>query len=495
MRDLLIGIDVGTTGTKTLLFHKDGELIASAYRGYPLYAPNVGWSEQNAMDWWHAIVETVREVCCADGLAARVAAISLSTQGGTFVPVDSAGAPLRPAIVWSDQRAVAQRDAYLREVGDDDSIYQKTGWHLGTAMLAVVIRWMRDNEPELFAKTAQFLSVPDFVSLYMTGIAAADLSNLGNDQLCDIRSETYDETILEFDGITTQQLPRILHSGDVIGHLTKQAAEEMGLDTEVVLVAGAHDQYAVALGAGVSNAGDIMIGSGTCWVITSIADEADFESGLAQSVAAVPGKWGSICSLSSGGVCLDWLRKNIACDTDGTPLDYGCINDLAAKKSAAADGLFFYPFSGKRNADDNFIKASFVGLDLSHDRYDMARAVMEGVAFQVAWMMEDFKAKPSAAGIKLAGGASKSPLWCQIVADVTGYPVRIPAVADLACVGAAIMAGTGCGIYSDTADGYAHLCVSDRVVMPDPDRAKAYRPLLEQYKVQAELLWPTCGTH
>lgn len=488
MKDLLLGIDVGTTGTKTLLFHKDGKIIASAYRGYPIAAPNVGWSEQDAMHWWDAIVDTVREVCSGEELAARVAAVSLSTQGGTFVPVDAAGKPLRPAIVWNDHRATAQRDAYLQEVGDDNSIYQKTGWHLGTAMLAVVVRWMRDNEPELFAKTAQFLSVPSFVAYYMTGIAAADLSNLGNDQLCNIRTEAYDKTILKFDGISVSQLPKIVHSGDVIGHLTQQAAEEMGLGTDVVLVAGAHDQYAVALGAGVSHAGDIMIGSGTCWVITSIADEADFESGLAQSVAAVPGKWGSICSLSSGGVCLDWLRKNIACGADGEPLDYGSINEFAAKSSAAADGLFFYPFSGKCSDNEKFTKASFVGLDLSHDRYDIARAVMEGVAFQVAWMMESFKAKPSQIGLKIAGGATKSALWCQMVADITGYPVRIPTIADLACVGAAILAGAGCGVYSDTADGYVHLSVPDRVLMPKSDNVKAYRPLYERYKRQAKIL-------
>ena len=488
MRDYLLGIDVGTTGTKTLLFHKDGTLIASAYRGYPLSTPKVGWSEQDAMDWWKAIVETIHEVCNAPERADRVAAISLSVQGGTFVPVDADGIPLRPAIVWNDHRGTVQREAYLKEVGDADTMYQKTGWHLGTAMLAMSIRWMRDNEPALFAKTDKFLSVPDFVSYKLTGVAAADLSSIGINQLCDIRREKYDEALLNFAGVTEQQLAKIVHSGEQIGHLTPQAAYELGLSTDVILIAGAHDQYAVALGAGAMQQDDILIGSGTCWVVTAIGSEPDFASGLSQSVAAVPGMWGSIWSLSSGGVCLDWMRKQIACGSDNLPLDYATINQEACSRRAAEDGLFFYPFVGLSNGHEKFTKASLVGLDLSHDRYHITRAIMEGIAFQIAWMMESFKVKPSQAGLKLAGGASKSTLWCQIVADITGLPVRIPAVADLACVGAAVMAGSGCGIYSDIADGYAHLAVADRVLLPGPERVKIYRPLFETYKRQAEAL-------
>lgn len=484
----LLGIDVGTTGTKTLLFREDGELLGSAYRGYPLSTPQVGWNEQNAEDWWQAVIETVWEVVAGKDIAAEVAAISLSTQGGTFVPVDADGKPLRPAIVWSDIRCTEECEAYLREVGSADSMYKKTGWELCPAMLAMTIRWFRDHEPALFDKTAMFLSVPDFVALRMTGIAAADLSNLGNNQLCDILRESYDEAILRFDGITADKLPGIVHSGDVIGHLTEETATALGLTTATVLVAGGHDQYAVALGAGALQSGDILIGSGTCWVVTAMGDEPDFSSGLAQSVAAVPGKWGSLLSLSSGGVCLDWLRKNIAVGTDGASLDYTMINEEVSKRKAAENGLFFYPFSGLSSRDKLFSKASFVGLDLSHDRFDMARAVMEGVAFQIVWMMESFKVKPSKDGLKLAGGASKSPLWCQMVADISGLPVRIPAVADLACVGAAILAGTGSGIYSNVEEGYHRLAVADRVILPDPQQHAVYKPLFAQYKMQAELL-------
>lgn len=493
MKQYLLGIDVGTTGTKSLLFSSDGELLGHAYRGYEMRTPQVGYSEQNAEDWWEAVCQTVREVCADPQIGKAVAAISLSLQGGTMVAVDENMQPVRPAMVWNDARCGVQKEAYLQEVGEAESMYQKTGWRLGNGLLAMEIRWMKETEPELFEKTAMFLSVPDYISMKMTGIPAVDLSDAGINQLADIRSGGYDPEILKFAGITEDKLPKIVHSGDVIGHLTEEAAQAMGLSTDAVLVAGAHDQYAVALGAGATNAGDILIGSGTCWVVTAIGDEPAFETGLSQSVAAVPGKWGSLLSLSSGGVCLEWWRRNLTVAPDGSQIPYDVINEEVAKRKAAADGLFFYPFSGNAAPGRKFEKASFIGLDLSHDRFDIARAIMEGVAFQAIWMMESFKTKPSKEGLKLAGGASKSALWCQMVADIANLPVRIPEVADLACVGAAILAGTGCGIYPNVEEGYKCLAVRERIIQPDPDRAQMYAKLYAQYKKHAEVLGTVYG--
>lgn len=482
MEQYLLGIDVGTTGTKTLLFSAQGQLLGHAYRGYPLSTPQVGWSEQRAEDWWQAVVDTVREVCTTQEIRQNVAAISLSTQGGTIVPVDASGNALAPALVWNDHRCTAQKEAFLREVGGDDLMYGTTGWHLGTGLPALLIRWLQENDPEVFAKTQRFLSVPDYIAMKMTGIPAVDFSNAGINQLCNIQSKAYDERLLAFAGITQEQLPRLVPSGETVGPLTEAAAAALGLSTHTVLVSGAHDQYAVALGAGASGAGDILIGSGTCWVVTAIGSEPDFASGLSQSVAAVPGMWGSLQSLSSGGVCLDWLRKNIS------EMSYEEINREVSARKAAENGLFFYPFTGKSGKTDRFQRASFLGLDLSHDRMDMVRAVMEGVVFQTLWMLESFRVKPSEAGIILAGGASKSPVWSQLLADISGLPVRIPEVADLACVGAAVMAGVGCGIYPDAKAGYEALAVSQRTLQPDLKNTKKFAPLFAEYKRKAAIL-------
>lgn len=486
MKQYLLGIDVGTTGTKAMLFSAQGELIGNAYQGYPLSNPQVGYSEQNAEDWWNAVKYTVTQLCADPAIGRNVAAISLSLQGGTIVPVDKDYQPLRPAIVWNDGRCKAEKEAFLREVGSAEQMYGMTGWALGLNLPALSIRWIKDNEPEIFEKTAMFLSVPDYVAVKMTGIPAIDPSDAGINQLTDIRKGAYEQKLLDFAGIREDQLPKILPSGTAIGHLTEQAAEELGLSTDTVLVAGAHDQYAVALGAGATEDGDILIGSGTCWVVTAISDKPDFESGLSQSVAAVPGKWGSLQSLSSGGICLDWLRKQI-----GNDLSYDHINREVPARKAAEDGLFFFPFSGKSGDRTNFRTASFLGLDLSHDCYHMARAVMEGVVFQTRWMMEAFRAKPGKAGIILAGGASKSPVWAQMVADICGLPVRISATPDLACVGAAVLAGVGCGIFADRKAGCRCLAAKEHTLYPDPKAAETYEQLFKKYKNLAHILQAT----
>jgi len=486
MQPYLLGIDVGTTGTKTMLFSTNGAVLAHAYQAYPMYNPAVGFSEQDAEDWWQAICHTVRTVCKEAGVR-EVAAISLSLQGGTMVPVDRDGKPLRRAMVWNDIRCTAEKEAYLQEVGPAGTMYEKTGWNLGPGLPPMQIRWMKDHEPELFEQTAMFLSVPDYISLKMTGIAAVDLSDVGINQLGDIRRGCYDEDLLRFAGITEAQLPKIVTSGQVIGHLTQEAAAQLGLTTDTVLVAGAHDQYAVALGAGAVNAGDILIGSGTCWVVTAIGSEPAFETGLSQSVSAVPGKWGSLRSLSSGGVCLEWWRRNLTAAEDGTQLPFDVINAEAASRKAAEDGLFFIPFAGYA-PKGKFQKAAFWGLDLSHDRFHMARAILESVVFQVLLMMESFRTKPADTGIILTGGGSKSPLWRQLLADISGLPVRIPEVADMACVGAAVMAGMGCGIFSDAQQGCRALAVKEQVIYPDPERTAVYRPLFEAYKDRCQAM-------
>lgn len=486
MKKYLLGIDVGTTGTKTMLFMQDGSCIAHAYQGYPTQTPHVGWSEQNPLDWWQAVVDTVRKVC--DG-SQNVVAISLSVQGGTTVPVDDKYQPVRPAMVWNDSRCETQKQQFAEAFGAD-AMYRKTGWHLFGGMNAMQIRWMKDNEPENFQKTAMFLSVPDYIAYKMTGIAALDPSNIGINQLGNIVEKRYDPQILQFAGIPEEKLPRIIPSGTVIGHLTADAAKELGLCESCVLVAGAHDQYAVALGAGAVNDGDILIGSGTCWVVTCIRNDPDFDSGLSQSVSAVPGKWGSLRSLSSGGVCLDWIRQKVL-SSENELLSYEEINEETAKHKAAEEGLFFYPFSGMSSDTKELTKATFTGLDLSHNKFHLIRAVMEGVVFQIVWMMEAFHAKPTEDGLILSGGASKSKLWTQLLADISGYPIRIPELPDLACVGAAILAGMGAGLYESAAQGCKAFAVNARTVYPDSATAQKYRQLLSTYKRKAKALEDT----
>ena len=483
----LLGVDVGTTGTKTILFRQDGTIMGQAYRSYPIHTPQVGFCEQDPLDWWNAVCETVRQVSADPEVRSRIVAIAMSTQGGTTVGIDENGDAVRPAMVWNDKRCTQELAQFKEDMPQLD-VYRICGWNASTAMPALQCRWLKNNEPENFARIRQFLSVPDYLAWKMTGKAVVDISNAGICRLADIQTARYHEELLAYAGLSRQQLADILPSAAPVGKLTAQAAQALDLPQEVLLVSGAHDQYAGALGAGVCKDGDIIIGSGTSWVVTSISKEPDFESGLALSVPAVPGMWGSLRSLSSGGVCLEWWRKNLTVDEDGSLLTYDRINEEAANRKAAEEGLFFFPFSGQSSQKTNFKKASFVGLDLSHDRFHIARAIMEGVAFQIVWMMEAFRAKPSKDGIILSGGASKSELWSQMVADIAGLPVRIPATADLTCVGAAVMAGVGCGLYANAEEGYQKLAVPDRVIQPRPAESARMQALFVQYKAIAKAL-------
>jgi len=483
----LLGVDVGTTGTKTILFREDGNIIGQAYCAYPTYTPKVCHSEQNPMDWWNAVCTTVKTVCQDPQSRKRIAAIALSTQGGTMVGLDADGRAVRPAIVWNDKRCTEELQI-LKNTPLDVDIYQMSGWKASASMPMLHCCWLRKHEPGNFDKIRMYLSVPDYLAWKMTGVAAVDISNAGICRFVDIREKRYHRTLLNHAGLKEEQLAKVVGSGEPIGMLTESAAEALNLSTDVLLVSGAHDQYAVALGAGACSPGDILIGTGTSWVVTSLSDAPDFNSGLAQSVSAVPGMWGSLKSLSSGGMCLEWWRKNLVREASGELLPFDVINEEVASRKAGADGLFFYPFSGQCSKQKSFCKASFVGMDPSYDRFHLARAIMEGVAFQSLWMMERFRSQPSEEGIKMAGGGTKSRLWCQMVANTANMPVRIPKTADLACVGAAVLAGVGCGIYENAKDGYGKLAVEDSVIAPESEQVPVYQEMFAQYKQVAGLL-------
>lgn len=483
----LLGVDVGTTGTKTILFSENGKIVGQAYRTYPTHTPKVSCCEQDPQDWWNAVCATVREVCVDPDVKNRIIAISLSTQGGTMVGLDKRGNVVRPAIVWNDKRCERELEVF-RNTHPEIDVYRLCGWKASAAMPLLQCHWMQHYEPELFPKIDLFLSVPDYLAWKMVGVPIVDISNAGICRFVNIQKGSYDDTLLQCAGLNREQLAQVVPSGKPIGVLTKKAAQEMGLSTDVLVVSGAHDQYAVALGAGACKVGDILIGTGTSWVVTSMSDAPDFDSGLAQSVSAVPGLWGSLRSLSSGGVCLEWWRKNLTANVDGTMLPFDLINEEIGRRKAAEDGLFFYPFSGQFTQNKTFRKAAFVGMDMSHDRFHLARAIMEGVAFQVVWMMESFHTRPSQDGIILAGGASRSEPWCKMVANVANLPVRVPKTADLACVGAAILAGVGSGTYASVEDGLRRLTVKYDVVYPDPEYAVVYHKLFSQYKNNARHL-------
>ena len=486
MGNFLLGIDVGTTNTKSVLITENGDLIAASSCSYEISAPEVSMQEQDAEELWNAVVTTVRDVA-AQVRKEEIKAISLSVQGGTLIVTDEAFRPIAPAIVWSDTRAEKEAADFAKAFGTP-YLYETTGWQLENSLVAMQILWLRRNRREIFDQAAYFLSVPDFIAARLTGVPVLDPADAGINQLYDIRKGAYDPAILSFLGIGEEKLGKVLPTGEAVGTLLKETAEVLGLSENTVFINGVHDQYAVAVGAGCTGSGDVLIGTGTAWVVAAMSPEWDFAHGFSESHSAVPGVKGSILSLSSGGVSLEWLRKNIL--KTETVRSYDELNRIAEESGPGAGGVFFYPyFTGAYGSNGNReIKAAFLGLDLSHRDGDLVRAVMEGVVYEIARMLEAIRSEFPIRSIRMTGGATKSPIWPQILADVTGIPVAVPGIADLAPVGAAIIAGVGSRAFSNYETGFQKLHYPTELLLPDKARQQKYREFYIRYREGAAAL-------
>lgn len=488
--DLLLGIDIGTTGTKSMIVDTEGTVLSSAYKGYKLYNDRPGWAEQDADDWWNAVVYTVNKCITDKDIRDNIRAVSISSQGGSLVPVDDKGIPLRRAISWMDKRGGKQRDELNRHKAED-YYYNLTGSKLSDGGNLIQIKWIGDNEPQIYSKVYKFLSTIDYINFKLTGRYAIDATNAAMTQLLNISSKTWDDGILRLLGITDKSLPSVQKSGEPLGYITNSAAEQLDLNPETLVVCGGHDQYCAALGAGALNSGDVVLSTGTAWVVLCIADKLVLDAGnnfYAGSHVA-EGLWGLLGSVETGGVCMEWLRNNILSVTNGNKEifaeEFAEIDKMASKKNPGSDGLMFYPyFTGAECpnwAPKN--KGTFTGLDLSHDKYHLARAIMEGVCYEIKWMLEEIENKGiKTSQVKMFGGASKSSLWPDLTADITGVPVRISEINDAACIGATILAGKGAGLFKSEEEGYRNMSKGEKEILPNLENVLEYRRLFDKYK-------------
>lgn len=493
--DLLLGIDIGTTGTKCIAADTEGSIIASAYKGYKLYNDGPGRVEQDAGDWWEAVVYTVRE-CVRKTGADNIKAVALSSQAGSMLPVDEAGVPLRRAISWMDTRGEKQREE-LNCGKPEGYYYNLTGFNLSDGGNLIQIKWLRDHEPGIFEKTCKFLSTIDYVNYKLTGNYVIDVTSAAMTQLLDINNKCWDKGILLDLGIDEKRLPGITDSGEMIGCLERDAAERLGLSEATWVVSGGHDQYCAALGSGAINDGDAILSTGTAWVVLCISGKPwqDAESNFYRGRHVANGKWGLLASIESGGVCMEWLRNNLLSSAGGNnescKEDFSTIDEMASERCPGSDGLMFYPhFTGVECpnwAPKN--KGTFLGIDLSHDRYHFARAIMEGVGYEIKWMLEAMGNKGiNINSLKMLGGAAGSSVWPGIVADITGIPVKISGVKDMACIGGVILAGKGAGLFATFEEGCRKLTKTEKELLPDHRNTAVYKKRYGKYKKGFEFL-------
>lgn len=429
-----LGIDVGTTAVKAALFSANGRMLSVASCGYPLHTPRPGYAEQDPEDWMRSLRKCVREAVGGEG--DKVAAIGLSSQGGTLVPLDAKDQPLCRALTWLDTRPEKRAEEVIPGLKRHD-VYLTTGWSSLGALPLAKLFWLRENSKRVMSRCRRISFTGDYVLLRLTGRAAIDPSSCAITQLYDLGQHDWCQRFLDPTGVTREMMPDIVPSDGVVGGVRAPIARSLGLRSGTPVVTGAHDQYASAFGLDVRRPGDIMLATGTAWVQLAVSAEPALveDERIGVSPCATGGRYGALMAVSFAGASFNWLRD--LCGLKG----FRELDAEASKCPIGADGLRF--IAARTFAGD---KGAFLNLDLSHSRGHAARAIMEGVAIYSASNIDYIASQTCPVKrIVMTGGATESRVWPQIVADCVGRPVGLPGQSESACTGAARLAATGIG--------------------------------------------------
>jgi xylulokinase len=471
----LIGVDVGTSGTRALAVTTDGELVAEATRPHDLLTPRPGWSEQDPAQWWDATKAVLAEVARDD-----VVGIGLTGQMHGSVFLDSAGEVIRPALLWNDQRTARECDEITERVGAE-RLLEIAGNPALTGFQAPKILWLAHNEPDSHARVASVLLPKDYVRLMLTGEHATDASDASGTLLLDVRARDYSDAILDALEIPRGWLPRVYEGPETTGTLRDELAGELGLPRGLPVAAGGGDNAAAAVGVGVVRAGAVSTSIGTSGVLFAHSDAfAPDPSGRVHAFChAVPGAWHLMAVTLSAGGSLSWWREQL-----GAGADFDTLVGEAAAVEPGAEGLLFLPYlTGERTPHlDPEARGAFVGLTVRHGRGHLTRAVMEGVAFSMRDGLEIMRGLGVPDDdMRAVGGGARSPLWMQLQADVYGRAVRRTVIDEGPAYGAALLGGVAAGVFADVAEASERVRLREEVTEPDAERARRYDELYVTY--------------
>lgn len=500
MPRLLLAHDLGTTGDKATLFDDEGRLVASTFQGYDVHYPHPRWAEQDPADWWRAVRDTTRQLLASPGVAARdIAAVSFSGQMMGCLPVDRAGRPLRRCLIWADQRAEAQGEQVAAALGAE-RIYRITGHRIGPTYSIAKMLWLRDHEPDVFAASHKFLHVKDYIAYRMAGVFATDRSDASGMCLYDLDAGQWSAEILDAAGLDAACLPAIHDSTDVIGEVTRAAAEELGLVAGTPVVIGGGDGATATVGATAVAEGPAYNYIGTSSWIAYAARTPVYDPGqrVFNLAHMVPGLFIPCGAMQAAGGSYQWLRRQVAwseaAEADALGDDvYEVMNRRAAESPPGAHGLLFLPYlQGERSPHWNpEARGGWVGLQVTHTRADLLRAVLEGVTFNLRSILDVFLVAGATIDEMLViGGGAQGQLWRQIMADIYGRPVLRPRfLHEATSLGAAVAAGVGVGIFKDFGVVRDIVDVVERQA-PDPAARATYERLYPIFLAAYERLTP-----
>ena len=475
-----IGIDLGTSSVKLLLMDELGVIHQQVTREYPLEFPQPGWSQQAPEDWRDAVLSGLQELT-ANCDKRQIAGIGTGGQMHGLVVLDRDDNVIRPAILWNDGRTAAQVD-YLNEVIGKQTLSERTANIAFAGFTAPKILWMRENEPENFARIAKIMLPKDYVNYVITGVHCCDYSDASGMLLLDVAHKRWSKEMLELCGITEAQMPALYESYETVGTLRPEIAQLLGFPQGVKVCAGAGDNAAAAVGTGVVGDGGCNISLGTSGTVFISSRQFGVDPNNAlHAFAHADGGYHLMGCMLSAASCNKWLMDDIL-----RTKDYAGEQAPITDEKLGTNHVYFLPYlMGERSPiNDTNARGAFIGMSMDTSRADMTQAVLEGVAFAIRDSVEVAKSLgiPLTSSM-LCGGGAKSPLWRRILANVLNMPLTIPASEQGPGMGGAMLAMVACGAYDSVEQVCQKLVTVSETVTPDPEIAERYEARYRQFRL------------
>lgn len=480
----ILAHDLGTTGNKATLFDAEGAVVAAIFSSYETAYPQPNWAEQNADSWWQAVRDATRELLATSAVTpGDIAVVSFSGMMNGMLPVDVQGTPLRSAIIWADQRATAEAETLAQRCGREE-VYRRTGHRPGASYTAAKLMWMQRHQPELYSRTHMVLQAKDYAAHKLSGTFATDFSDASGTNLFDLETRDWAVDLIAAAGLDPQKLPVAHASSTIIGQVTAEASRATGLLAGTPVVIGGGDGACATVGAGSVRPGDAYnyIGSSSWIAVTADRPLHDPQMRTFTFAHLDPKLYFPTGTMQSAGGSFDWLERLLR--GEGEAKLYDELETAAASAPPGARGLLFLPYLiGERSPHWNpEARGVFAGLTMSHGRAEMARAILEGTAFNLRMILEAFLEQGTTIqAMRLIGGGAKSPVWRQILADVYELPIlRLALLTEATSLGAAIAGGVGVGIFPDFSVAHDLVQVKEGE-QPNPSTQERYRTLYELF--------------
>ena len=472
-----IGVDLGTSAVKLLLMDERGKVQNIVSKEYPLFFPEPGWSEQNPEDWYEKTIEGIQELM-KEFDRSRVAGISFGGQMHGLVVLDEDDKVLRPAILWNDGRTGKETE-YLNQVIGKEKLSACTANIAFAGFTAPKILWMKENEPELFARIKKIMLPKDYLAYRLCGVHCTDVSDASGMLLFDVKNRAWSEEMMEICGVKREQLAQVFESYEVVGTLKEEIARELGLSTAVKIIAGAGDNAAAAVGTGTVGDGMCNISLGTSGTVFISSKEFGVdENNALHSFAHADGSYHLMGCMLSAASCNKWWMDDII-----KTKEYGKEQEGIAK--LGQNHVYFLPYlMGERSPhNDPDARGAFIGMTMDTTREDMTQAVLEGVAFALRDSFEVAKKLGiSIDRTKICGGGAKSPLWKKIIANVLNIKVDVIESEEGPALGGAMLAAVGCGEYESVEEIAEAVVKIVETIEPEPELAAAYEERYRQFK-------------